>query len=165
MGGKEKQEVKYCFGWEWNPFLQHLPVEGAMAVCLCAPPHGSGSHQAGYASPGLRRVRVEKHVPCVMESLPLSQLLPSTSYCPTLTPPLSDLDQGLFMAVLMLDHPTITLSSLPTSPPCLHLLHCTRLYLTSPRTFSPFLLPTLSPDATHQALCSVGTSLVPVCHV
>ena len=117
------------------------------------------------ASPGLRRVRVEKHVPCVMESLPLSQLLPSTSYCPTLTPPLSDLDQGLFMAVLMLDHPTITLSSLPTSPPCLHLLHCTRLYLTSPRTFSPFLLPTLSPDATHQALCSVGTSLVPVCHV
>ena len=57
------------------------------------------------ASPGLRRVRVEKHVPGVMESLPLSQLLPSTSYCPTLTPPLSDLDQGLFMAVLMLDHP------------------------------------------------------------
>ena len=28
----------------------------------------------------------------------------------------------------------------PTSPPCLHWLHCTRLYLTSPRTFSPFLL-------------------------
>ena len=48
MGGKEKQEVKYCFGWEWNPFLQHLPVEGAVAVWLCAPPHGSGSHQAGY---------------------------------------------------------------------------------------------------------------------
>lgn len=100
-----------------------------------------------------------------MESLPVSQLLPSVSYCPPLTAPLSDLDQGPFMAVLMLDHPASTLSSLATWPPCLHLLHCTRHYLTSPRAFSPFLLSTLSPDAMHQARCSVGASLVLVCHV
>ncbi|CAI9161209.1 unnamed protein product [Rangifer tarandus platyrhynchus] len=90
-----------------------------------------------------------------MGSLPVSQLLPSTGHCPALTPPLSGLDQGPFMAVLMLDHPTSTPSSLPTSPPSLHLLHCMRHYLASARTFSPFLLSTLSPNATHQALCSM----------
>ena len=90
-----------------------------------------------------------------MESLPVSQLLPSTGYCPALTPPLSDLDRGPFTAMLMLDHPTSTPSSLRTSPPSLHLLHCMRHYLASARTFSPFLLSTLSPNATHQALCSM----------
>ena len=48
VGGKEKQVVKYCFGWEWNPFLQHLPVEGAVVVRLCNPPPRAGSHLAGY---------------------------------------------------------------------------------------------------------------------
>ena len=103
---------------------------------------------------------MEKPVPGVMESLPVSQLLPSTGYCPALTPPLSDLDQGPFMAMLMLNHPTSTPSSLPTSPPSLHLLHCMHHYLASARTFSPFLLSTLSPNATYQALCPWSRDLI-----
>lgn len=53
-----------------------------------------GNSEVWSASPGLRRVRVEEHVPGVTEPLPVSQLLPSTSYCPALTPALSDLDRG-----------------------------------------------------------------------